>query len=134
MLAKYCEYLESETSSDYWEDVGICIAVKILDEFSHADWEALGQSWQGKPAAWKMRCAQTFDVHMTPLVHAILVEMLSDPDTDVAVYAADTLRSFPVSAFNLPQSTIDRLQAIMDGSGLVYGLVLEDFLRKAQHH
>lgn len=130
MFEEYCNYLDEDLPVDYWSDLGICAACALLSAFSEGEWSRLAQEWRTKSAVWKERCAQTIDAYCSPLVMAILLDMLEDEDDRVVVAAADSVRSMALAQVPISPAIVARLAALRDRSGIVDKIVLSALIKR----
>jgi len=132
VFKKYDQYLEADWGDDYWSDVGILDAIKLLDDFNDLDWIDLEREWHSKTTVWQGRCAQTLSDVESPRVLPVLFQMMASEEEDVVLLAADSLNALASMGRFIVWTPDLRIQIgnAMVGAGPVGKIVLESLLEK----
>jgi hypothetical protein len=108
------EYLAQEFSMNYWADDAIDYAYELFQRMQPADWNSLKSYWRTRPKQWQYRCADALSGADPWRAAPLLLEMIQDPDDDLAQQAADTLNALDVdkSALEVSPKIVERLKAL----------------------
>jgi len=90
---KELDELLNETSVDYWSDEGVTIAQGILAGLGGQEWDDLTRRVRAESPGWKEHLADALSHATNPQAKNVLVDLLFDPNLDVALTAAVSLRS-----------------------------------------
>jgi len=91
---EYSNILDGDYSVDYWSDVGIDEAVKVLKKFESKDWNNLVEKLPNRTTTWQTRCAETLSEASPENAIPILLNMLLSKQQDVLEASLDSLNSF----------------------------------------
>jgi hypothetical protein len=108
-------YLGQEFSVDYWSDEAILYAYTLVQKMTPTDWDALRVSWRIRPKEWQYRCAEILSQADPRQAIPVLLDMLQTPDGELAVAAADTLRTLYMGERNVLEvspKVVERLYAL----------------------
>ncbi|QWF18440.1 hypothetical protein [Lysobacter capsici] len=130
MFEKFDEYISKDWGIDYWSDVGVDDAARILICFDDEDWSALAGNLPSRPFYWLKRCAEVLgqlpcDKSLSGLVHIALMD-----DHEAAVAALDSLRDFEAEGVSLAghkNILIERIDALIPHADPIELIVLHIF-------
>jgi hypothetical protein len=139
-LDKYlCSY---EFDGDDWANYASEEAHNIVANLSSEDWEKLQSSWLHRSLNWKRLLAGLLDYHASfNLESPILVEMVFDPDEDLAAEAAMSLANIMghrktetklEELYHEPKELLARLEAIIGSCSGTYKEELKILLGKLE--
>jgi hypothetical protein len=125
------EMLTGEYSSDYWSDDVVVSAGELVDNFQPSDWDAARSLWKSRPETWQGRFAEVLSRGPSEVATPMLAEMIELGSDDLALAAADSLRSFDeeLPAGALTDNARSRLEGIAAQSRL-NKLVVDALLKK----
>lgn len=90
-------YLSQDFSDDYWYDDRIIEACKLVKQLTPSDWSTLNTIWQHRPKHWKIRLAEVLDWGDEEYAIPLLLQLLHNPDDELAITALESLESFELS-------------------------------------
>lgn len=130
MFKKYENYLNGVTEEDnFWSDIGISEAVKILEKFSEYDWQMLEETIQSKPNLWFVSCAETLGDNVGGVrSFELLMKLLSSESNEVKIDALDSINSRISLGFDFGEGSEQiraAIEAIRGSAGIVVRKVLD---------
>lgn len=125
------EYLREDYNIDYWSDDAIDYAYDLIQKMTPRDWDTFKACWRTRPQQWQYYSAQILSrAHMDNAI-PLLLEMIQTPDDELAVTAADSLRSLYAGELDLEvdSSVVDRLKALAQAQPGLTARVVNELLR-----
>lgn len=134
MFEEFDEYLSQEYNINYWSDDAIDYAYDLIQKMTPSDWNALKSCWRDRPGQWQYYCAQVISRADSGQAIPLLIEMIQIPDDELAVTAADSLRSLDTGELDLEvdATVVDRLKALAQAHPGLAARVVNDLLRRLQ--
>jgi len=84
------------TSVDYWYDEGYVQSQRALRRLTGSEWEGLARGWRSQSLEWQDRLAYILGDGLELRESELLVDMYAAGPPDVAMTAAEGLRSMPL--------------------------------------
>ena len=125
------DFINEDSSEDFWYDYAYMQAQELLNNFTQSDWEEMYKNIDTKSDLWKIRVAYCIDEDAGMNGFTFLLSLMSDSD-DVLEYALDSLRSFDSEEYRSMINSNDILkkkaQNLLESASPPVKKMLENFL------
>lgn len=127
------DFVNENSSEDFWYDYAYMQAQELLNNFTQSDWEKMYQNIDVKSDLWKIRVAYCIDEDTGMSGFKFLLSLMNDDD-NVVEYAIDSLRSFDSEEYkNIITSDSmlkTKTQKLLENASLPVKRMLEAFLQQ----
>ncbi|WP_461765799.1 hypothetical protein [Listeria seeligeri] len=103
------DFINEDSSEDFWYDYAYMQAQELLNNFTQSDWEEMYKNIDAKSDLCKIRVAYCIDEDAGMNGLTFLLSLMNDSD-DVVEYALDSLRSFDSEEYKSIISSNDILK------------------------
>lgn len=126
------DFINEDSSEDFWYDYAYMQAQELLNNFIQSDWEEMYKHIDAKSDLWKIRVAYCVDEDTGMDGFTFLLSLINDSD-DVVEYVLDSLRSFNSEKYKSIICSDDILkmkaQNLLESASPPVKKMLENFLK-----
>lgn len=129
------DFLDEDSSPDFWYDIASEDARKLLLTFSENDWMEMIKELDSQPLEFKKKLAYCLDNTENNYQLKILLLLANTQDNELLEICVDSLRSFMDNNRNLilqNKQLIDSIKQILPDVGVVTKNIYENFLSKLE--
>lgn len=138
MYKKFVEYmkdfLDEDSSPDFWYDIASEEARKLLLLFTESDWRELTKGLNMQPLEYKKKLAYCLDDIESREQLNVLLLLTNTTDSELLEICIDSLRNFldgdSVKSILQNQILIESINKLLPNAGPVTKKIYEDFLSK----
>ncbi|WP_434778227.1 hypothetical protein [Neisseria sp. Ec49-e6-T10] len=127
------DFLDENSSEDFWYDYAFMQAQELLANFTDEDWEKLAYNLKDKSDVYKIRLVYCIDEDNGMNGFNLLLDLLNE-NNKVVEYVIDSLRSFNSERYkkliNSNKQIKDKVEALLKNASLPIKMILEAFLKQ----
>lgn len=141
MYKRFIEYmkdfLDEDSSPDFWYDIASEDARKLLLLFTDSDWLVLIKELNFQPLEFKKKLAYCLDNVENPHQLRVLLLLTNTEDKELLEICIDSLRGFmnnnnTIKLISQNKVFIDNIKQVLPDVSIVTKKVYEDFLSKLE--